>query len=323
MIQNSREIPDTEPLGVGYPRRSSREDASAFRAADGGVVNMESKMKTNMFVMLVLIGISVLPLKAEDWTVNGKDYHNVTVGKVEPDRVHITYDGGIGTVMLSDLSPDLQKRFNYNPTQAAAVTQKRDADQSAAEADMMAQVRAQAAAKRESDSAAAVQQTASDQSRWEHQVKASEIEALCAMVYLDQQAKAAQVHTAVSTGPTYQATSVTDTSSTATASAVDNHGNAVDASGSGQSESVTYTRQDDPAILKRLVQQGRPDLWMPGVPVAAAMLERPCTTEQRQWLTDFIACAKMSGGVDIHYGDMAASLTRRPPAPVPPAGVQP
>jgi len=69
---------------------------------------------------------------AEDWTVNGKDYHNVTVGKVEPDRVHITYDGGIGTVMLSDLTPELQKRFNYDPAQAKAAAQRRDADQSVA-----------------------------------------------------------------------------------------------------------------------------------------------------------------------------------------------
>ena len=30
----------------------------------------------------------------EDWTVDGKDYHNVKVTKVEPDVVHIMYDGG-------------------------------------------------------------------------------------------------------------------------------------------------------------------------------------------------------------------------------------
>ena len=68
----------------------------------------------------------------EDWTVNGRDYHNVKVGQVEPDRVHITYDGGLGTVLLKDLPPDLQKRFNYDPAQAKATARQRDTDQQAA-----------------------------------------------------------------------------------------------------------------------------------------------------------------------------------------------
>jgi len=59
---------------------------------------------------------------AKDWTVNGKDYHNVTVGKVEADKVYITYDGGVGTVPLAELPPDLQKRFNYDPKEAQVTT---------------------------------------------------------------------------------------------------------------------------------------------------------------------------------------------------------
>jgi hypothetical protein len=63
---------------------------------------------------------SETPTKAEDWTVNGKTYHNVTVSKVDPDKVHIMYDGGIGSVNLADLPPDLQKKFNYDPSAAKA-----------------------------------------------------------------------------------------------------------------------------------------------------------------------------------------------------------
>jgi hypothetical protein len=77
------------------------------------------RTRTWLFVIVALV-VTLLPALAEDWSVNGKDYHNVTVGKVEPDRVHITYDGGIGTVMLSDLTPELQKRFNYDPQKAKA-----------------------------------------------------------------------------------------------------------------------------------------------------------------------------------------------------------
>jgi hypothetical protein len=63
-----------------------------------------------------------LPAQANwTWTVLGQDYHNVVVTKVEADKVHIMYDGGIGSLNLADLTPDLQKMFNYDP-QAAALT---------------------------------------------------------------------------------------------------------------------------------------------------------------------------------------------------------
>lgn len=67
---------------------------------------------------VLLTGLYCLTARAEDWTVDGKAYHNVIVGKIEADRVHITYDGGLGTVMLSDLTPGLQKRFGYDPAKA-------------------------------------------------------------------------------------------------------------------------------------------------------------------------------------------------------------
>jgi hypothetical protein len=77
---------------------------------------------------VILAGLCCLTAKAEDWTVNGKTYHNVTVGQVEADRVHITFDGGIGSLMLVDLTPELQKRFNYDPAKAKATEVQKDED---------------------------------------------------------------------------------------------------------------------------------------------------------------------------------------------------
>lgn len=90
-----------------------------------------------MRILLVLYVLAFSPIRSEDWTVNGKDYHNVTVGQVEADRVHITYDGGIGTVMLADLPPELQKKFNYDAVAAKAATQAEA--QHEAESDQMVQ----------------------------------------------------------------------------------------------------------------------------------------------------------------------------------------
>ena len=85
---------------------------------------------------LVSVGmvLTILPVVAEDWTVNGKAYRNVMVGQVEADRVHITYDGGVGTVALADLSPGLQKRFNYNTAQAKAAADARAQHDAASDA---------------------------------------------------------------------------------------------------------------------------------------------------------------------------------------------
>ena len=54
------------------------------------------------------------------WIVLYRVYHNVVVTKVEADTISITYDGGVGSVNQSDLTPELQKMFNYD-TQAAAL----------------------------------------------------------------------------------------------------------------------------------------------------------------------------------------------------------
>ena len=94
---------------------------------------------------LILFGLFLaLPALAEDWTVNGKDYHNVKVRQVEADRVHITYDGGIGTVMIADLTPDLKKRFNYDPVAAKTTVDERNQQAAQADAMLAAQMKQQA-----------------------------------------------------------------------------------------------------------------------------------------------------------------------------------
>jgi len=85
---------------------------------------------TNVVVNSPKVFIPPDPLPAQPnwtWTVLGRDYRNVVVTKVEADAVSITYDGGIGTVNTSDLTPDLQKMFNYDPELAAAASKQKAA----------------------------------------------------------------------------------------------------------------------------------------------------------------------------------------------------
>jgi hypothetical protein len=84
---------------------------------------------------IFLVGLFCVTAQAEDWTVNGKVYPNVKVVKVEDDLVSITYDGGIGRLALSDLTQELQKRFNYDPTKAKQASDERASQAAAADAE--------------------------------------------------------------------------------------------------------------------------------------------------------------------------------------------
>jgi len=51
-------------------------------------------------------------------------YSNITVTSVSATDVYFTFAGGMGNVKLKNLSPDLQKHFNYDPNKAKEAEQK-------------------------------------------------------------------------------------------------------------------------------------------------------------------------------------------------------
>ena len=76
----------------------------------------------------ILASPGTLPAKPNwTWSVLGRDYNNVVVTKVEADCVHVTYDGGTGSINLSDLPPELRNLFNYDPALAQQATQEKAA----------------------------------------------------------------------------------------------------------------------------------------------------------------------------------------------------
>jgi hypothetical protein len=57
---------------------------------------------------------------ADDFkTTNGEEYKNVTVSRVEPDGIVVTFSAGIVKIPFTDLSPELQKKYGYDPKSAA------------------------------------------------------------------------------------------------------------------------------------------------------------------------------------------------------------
>jgi len=88
-------------------------------------------LKTNLFPALLLLVALQLAIADDFKTVEGKEYKNVTVSRVEPDGIVITFSGGIVKLPFTELPPEIQKKYGYDPKAAADFRQKSAADQRA------------------------------------------------------------------------------------------------------------------------------------------------------------------------------------------------
>jgi hypothetical protein len=78
--------------------------------------------------LAILTVLCVSLALADDFkTIEGKEYKNVTVKRVEPDGLVLSSKSGISKVYFAELPKDVQQRFNYDPEKAAAYS----ADQNA------------------------------------------------------------------------------------------------------------------------------------------------------------------------------------------------
>lgn len=86
-------------------------------------------MKIKHLILCLIFGYPFFTqlLYCEDWTVKGKEFHNISILNSDPDVVSIMYDGGIAHFPLADLPTDLQKRFHYDPAKAAVAATARAA----------------------------------------------------------------------------------------------------------------------------------------------------------------------------------------------------
>ena len=89
-----------------------------------GINASPQKMKT---ALIMLIGCFASIALAEDFkTIDGKEYKNATVSRVESDGIVLKTKSGITKVYFAELPKDIQERFHYgSATQTGkAVTQR-------------------------------------------------------------------------------------------------------------------------------------------------------------------------------------------------------
>lgn len=89
-------------------------------------------------------------------TIDGKEYKNVKVKRVEPDGIVLTTSSGIWKLYFNELPKDVQERFHYNAAQAAAYSNQQAATQEALRQQQEATARKPADALPQPNSTAAI-----------------------------------------------------------------------------------------------------------------------------------------------------------------------
>ena len=83
---------------------------------------MRFKLKQVNTKLLTVLIISFAPsVFSEDFrTVNGKEYKDATITRVEPDGIVVKTKSGITKVYFAELPKEVQNRFGYDPQKASA-----------------------------------------------------------------------------------------------------------------------------------------------------------------------------------------------------------
>jgi len=115
---------------------------------------MRSKMRqVNTKVLIVLISSFASVAFSEDFkTVNGKEYKDATVIRVEPDGIVVKTKSGITKVYFAELPKEIQERFHYDQQKAGAYSAEQASNYSVYQ-------KQQEMAQREREDAAAKQKT--------------------------------------------------------------------------------------------------------------------------------------------------------------------
>src|SRR2546423_7920840 len=110
---------------------------------------MNRQMKTNMLATSLVLSLGLSVAFADDFkTIDGKEYKNATISRVEPDGIVLITKSGISKVYFTELPKDVQERFHYDAAKAAEFT-----SQTTEKIDQLLQQRAEKAQQRAGETA--------------------------------------------------------------------------------------------------------------------------------------------------------------------------
>jgi hypothetical protein len=121
-------------------------------------------MSTKVLTFLILCLAPVV--LAEDFkTVNGKEYKDATVTRVDPEGIVVKTKSGITKVYFTELPKEVQERFHYDSEKAASYSAEQAANYTAYQKQQEETQRQQHAADAKTNAALAAQQAATNRTQ--------------------------------------------------------------------------------------------------------------------------------------------------------------
>jgi hypothetical protein len=121
-------------------------------------------VQTKLFTIL-LLSFAAAALSEDFKTVNGKEYKDATVTRVDPDGVVVKTKSGITKVYFIELPKEVQERFHYDSEKAASYSAEQSANYTAYQKQQEEARRQQQDADAKSKAALAEQQAATNRTQ--------------------------------------------------------------------------------------------------------------------------------------------------------------
>jgi len=118
-------------------------------------------VQTKLFTIL-LLSFAAAALSEDFKTVNGKEYKDATVTRVDPDGVVLKTKSGITKVYFTELPKDVQEHFHYDSEKAASYSPEQAANYTAYQRQQDGTQRQQQAADAKTEASVAAQRAATN-----------------------------------------------------------------------------------------------------------------------------------------------------------------
>ena len=122
------------------------------------------QVQTKLFTIL-LFPFAAAALSEDFHTVNGKEYKDATVTRVEPDGISVKTNSGVTKVYFTELPKEVQEQFHYDSTKAASYSAEQTANYTAYQKQQEETRRQQQDADAKNNAAVAAQQAATNRTQ--------------------------------------------------------------------------------------------------------------------------------------------------------------
>src|SRR5215831_14251651 len=114
---------------------------------------------------ILLLSFAAAALSEDFHTINGKEYKDATVTRVEPDGVVVKTNSGVTKIYFTELPKDVQDHFHYDSGKAASYSAEQAANYTAYQKQQEEAQRQQQAAEAKINATLAEQQAATNRTQ--------------------------------------------------------------------------------------------------------------------------------------------------------------